>query len=183
MPIEYIPRIDWAHEEIHEGDSYVAVNDEATMQDAETINFAFKTPVYTTTKEIHMVIDFTSRAGGLLEILEAATWTAQSGTKYVPINRNRNSSNTSSLLENETTTTFTAGGVAYDVTTILTTNATTIEQIRVFGASNLIAQMHRGRAEFILKSNTTYVVRFTADGNTNGCNLQMTWYEHLPNIV
>lgn len=115
-----IPRIDFAHNEVHSGEMYAAWNDEATMQTTETINFAFKTPAVAT-KEIHMLIDFSTLVGGTLEVLEAATWTAQSGTALTPINKNRNSTNTSELLGNETTTVFTAGEIAYDVTTVLTT--------------------------------------------------------------
>ena len=81
-----IPRIDSAHHEIHEGDSYQAWNDESTMQITEVINIAFKTPA-SATKKIHMVAEFSTLLGGTFEILEAATWTAQSGTALTPINK------------------------------------------------------------------------------------------------
>ena len=176
-----IIRITAAHHEVHEGDSYNYVLTETTMQTTETINVAFKTPA-AATKYIHMIVEFSTRAGGNLEILEAATWTAQTGTAATPMNANRNSSNTSSLLGNETTTVFTAGEIAYDVTTILTTNATIIEDVYAFGA-NRVPATNRGITEFILKAATTYVIRFTADGNTNGGQIHLRWYEHLPNVI
>ena len=137
-----IPRIDSAHKEVHAGDSYMAFNDELTMATTETINFAFQTPA-AATKEIHMIVEYETLIGGYLEILEAATWTAQTGTAFVPLNRHRNSTNTSTLLGDETTTVFTANEIAYDVTTILTTNATTIHLDRAPGAQNKKANASR----------------------------------------
>ena len=178
-----IPRISFEHKELHDGDMYMAYNDELTMQTTETINFAFKTPA-STTKEIHMIIDFSTLVGGTLEVLEAATWTAQTGTAFVPINKNRLSSNTSEILGNETTTTFTtANEIAYDVTTVLTTNATTIEFVRAATAANKEQAPVRAQRELILKSSTTYVIRFTAVGNSNSGFLRLVWYEHLPNVI
>lgn len=175
-----IPRIDSAHHEIHEGDSFMAFNDELTMATTETINFAFKTPAVTEA-EIHMVIEYETLIGGYLEVLEAATWTAKTGTIYVPINRDRNSSNQSVITGNETTTTFTADEIAFDVTTILTTNATTIYLDRAPGAQNKKAHAQRAMEEIILKAETTYVIRFTAIGNSNSGFIRLSWYEYLPN--
>jgi len=177
-----IPRIYSAHHEIHEGDSFTAFNDELTMQTTETINFAFKTPA-ATTKEIHMIIEYETLVGGYLEILEGAIWTAQSGTAYTPMNRHRNSDKESELLGDETTTVFTANEIAYDVTTIGTTNATTIHMDRAPGAQNKKANASRGTEEFILKAETTYVIRFTAVGNTNSGFIRLNWYEYTANII
>jgi len=177
-----IVRIDSEHHQVHDGDMFMAYNDEATMQTTETINFAFKTPP-AATKEIHMVVDFSTLVGGTLEVLEAAIWTAQTGTAFVPINRHRNNAKESTLLGNETTTVFTANEIAYDVTTIGTTNATTVDFVRAAGTANKNASQPRARRELILKADTTYVVRFTAVGNTNSGSIRLEWYEHLANII
>jgi len=178
-----IPRIDFAHHEIHEGESFMIHNDELTMGNTETINFAFKTPAKTV-KEIHMVIEYETLVGGYLEVLEAATWTAQTGTAQTPINRDRNSSTESTIFGNETTTTFTtANEFAYDVTTILTTNATTIYMDRAPGAQNKRAHPQRSVEEIILKAETTYVIRFTAVGASNSGFIRLSWYEHLKNVI
>ena len=176
-----ISRIDYGHNEIHLGNSFMAFNDELTMADTETINLAFKTPALTDA-EIHMVIEYETLIGGYLEILEAATWTAKSGTIYVPINRDRNSSNKALITGNETTTLFTANEIAFDVTTILTTNATTIYLDRAPGAQNKKAHAQRAMEEIILKAATTYVIRFSAVGNSNSGFIRLSWYEHLPNV-
>lgn len=178
-----IPRIDFGHHMVHEGDSYMVHNDELTMINTETINIAFKTPAITT-KEIHMVIEYETLIGGYIEVLEAATWTAKTGTAATPINRDRNSSNTSEILGNETTTTFTTSNeVAIDVTTILTTNATTIYMDRAPGAQNKKAHAQRAMEEIILLADTTYVIRFTAVGNSNSGFIRLSWYEHLKNVI
>lgn len=176
-----IPRIDFGEKMVHDGDSYHVFFTDDTLNDNETINFAFKTPV-STTKEIHMILDWSVKAGGTLEVKEAATWTASSGTKKTPLNCNRLSTNTSEILGNETATTFAANEVALNVTTILTTNATTIEEQGIFGTATKCGDS-RGIHEMILKSNTTYVIILTADGGSNAGHLHLHWYEYLPNVV
>ena len=176
-----IPRVDFAHYQIHKGNSFIAHNDELTMATTETINFAFKTPVLTA-GEIHMIVEYETLIGGTLEILEAATWTAQTGTIYVPINRDRNSSNQALITGNETTTLFTANEIAFDVTTILTTNATVIHMDRAPDVQKKAATSPRELSEFILKAETTYVIRFTAIGDSNSGFIRLSWYEHLKNI-
>lgn len=176
-----IPRICFDELMVHDGDSYHVFFTDDTMADDETINIAFKTPV-STTKEIHMVMDWSVKAGGTVEVKEAATWTKQSGTIKKPINCNRLSTNTSEILGNETSTVFTANEVAYNVTTILTTNATTIEEQAIFGTANK-GGGHRGLHEMILKSDTTYVIILTADGGSNAGHLHLHWYEYLPNVI
>lgn len=173
-----IPRSTFGEKLIHDGDMFQIFHEDITLDDNATINFAFKTPALTT-KEIHMVIDFATEIGGQVTVLEAATWTAKSGTAATPINLNRNSTNTSEILGNETTTTFTtANELALNVTTILTTNATTIESEAIYVHGGL-----RGMSEIILKADTTYVVLFTAEGASNFAHLKLRWYEYLPNTI
>ena len=87
------------------------------------------------------------------------------------------------LLGDETTTVFTANEIAYDVTTVLTTNATTIHMDRAPGAANKKANAPRATTELILKASTTYVIRFTAVGNSNSGFIRLSWYEHTANII
>ena len=70
-----IPRIDFAHERLHEGESFMAYNDELTMATTETINFAFKTPAATLGK-IHMVVEYET----LIGLFCCAAWCAAHGT-------------------------------------------------------------------------------------------------------
>lgn len=177
-------RIDFDHHEVHDGDMFQAWVADDTMADNATINMAFKTPVLTT-KEIHMVIDIATKVGCQVQVLEAATWTAQSGTIFVPINLNRNlaATKTSEILGNETATAFAANEVAYGVTTILTTNATTVDNIDIYGGQPGRGGASRGLIEMILKADTTYVIIMTAEGASNMGLIKIKWYEYLPNVI
>ena len=175
-------RIDFDHHEVHDGDTYHVWVADDTMADNDTINIAFKTPV-STVKQIHMVVDVATKVGCQVKVLEAATWTAQTGTIFVPINLNRLSTNTSLILGNETTTAFTANEVAYGVTTILTTNATTVDNIDIYGAQPGRGGTQRGMTEMILKSDTKYIVEMTAEGASNMGLIKLRWYEYLPNVI
>ena len=174
--------MNFEHYEVHDGDMFQAWVADDTMADNATINMAFKTPV-STTKEIHMVIDIATKVGCQLEVLEAATWTAQTGTIFVPINANRLSTKTSEILGNETSTVFAANEMAFGVTTILTTNATTVDRNDIYGAQPGRGGQSRGSMELILKSGTTYVVRMTAEGASNMGLIKLRWYEYLPNVI
>ncbi|KKM86406.1 hypothetical protein LCGC14_1279280 [marine sediment metagenome] len=180
--IKTIPRIDYNEQNLHDGMTFEVFLTDDTMADNATINFAFKTPA-STSKQIHLTIHWTFKAGGTLDVKEAVTWTAKTGTIFVPINVNRLSSNVSEILGNETTTVFTANEVAYNVTTILTTNATTIHSDGMFGTNQSGGEGMRASTELILASETKYVVIATADGASNACHLSLRWSEELPDIV
>jgi hypothetical protein len=182
MPSDRIVRIDFEHNEVHRGDSYTVNLVDTSMADTETINIAFKTP--NTTKYINMSIDWVTKAGGHLELIEAPTWTNQSGTSIAIINRNRVSSNSSGLLHDLTTTTFAAASkVSANVTTILTTNATTIDVSYLFGSATKGEAESRGHSEFILNADTQYVIRYTADGGTNAGFIKLIWNEYKDSAI
>ena len=174
--------MNFEHYEVHDGDTYQAWVADDTMADNAEINMAFKTPA-STTKQIHMIIDIATKVGCQLEVLEAATWGADSGTVFVPINVNRLSTNTSIIEGSGTTTVFTANQVAYGVTTILTTNATVVERNDIYGAQPGRGGQSRGYMELILKSATKYVIRMTAEGASNMGLIRLRWYEYLPNVI
>lgn len=177
-----ITRIDSSHEEIHKGDAYTVSIVSGVLGDNATLNIAFKTP--NTTKYIHMIVDWSSKAGGSIEVIEAPTWTQGSGTSLAIINRERNSSNTSGIKNNATTTVFLANSkMVKDVTTVLETNALTIDQEHVFGSNVKGAQSQRGVQELILKANTAYVIRYTADGGTNAGAIKLSWAEYKRELV
>lgn len=183
MPSDRIVRINTAHDEIHEGDSYTVDLVDISMGDGDTILFAFKTA--DTEKLINMVVEWSTKVGGHLEIIEAPTWTNQTGTSVAIINRKRGSSNTSGLLHDLTDTIFVAESkISANVTTILTTNATTIETKYLFGSqANVGVNANRGIAEFLLEGDTQYVIKYTADGGSNAGFLKLDWYEHTENAI
>jgi len=174
-------RIDWDHHEIHDGDTFQVFFEDITLGDNETINFAFKTPAITT-KELHMVVEYTTKVGGQLTVTEGPTWTAKTGTAVTPINLNRNSTKTSEILGNETSTAFeTSNEVALNVTTIA--GGTVVDSDAVYGVKQSGGLSSRGTSEIILKADTLYVIAFTAEGASNFAHLKLRWYEYLPNVI
>lgn len=182
MPSNEIPRMLYPHKEIHEGNSFVVSVADASMADNDEMNVAFKTP--TTTKYINMTVEWATKAGGEIFIIEAPTWTNQSGSSLAITNRNRNSSKTSGIKHDLTDTVFATGSkISNDVTTILTTNAMTVDQDYMFGSQNKGAAAKRGSAELILKANTQYVIKLIASAGSNAGFLKLSWYEHTAAII
>ena len=172
-------RLDIAHHEIHAGDHYTAAIVDETMINSEIILLAFKTP--DTSKYLHVVFVYYVIVAGNVEILEAGTWThAQQSTVNI-INSNRNAGNTSGALENASQTDFNAGsklqGSFVALQSLANTTVVWQDWIMAGGASKG-GGFKRGEDEVVLKQDTTYVVRLTADGAANGAFLGLSWYEH-----
>ncbi len=172
---EFLVCIDSEHHEVHEGDAFTYCISDSTMANAETIAVGFKTPAGA--KKSHLIVGFDTLVGGYLQILEAPTITTDTGTVVVPVNRDRKSTNESTLLEDKTATpAFTANGMLLMPT--ITDVGTVICRIDAFGAANKKANGARGHNEFILKADTVYAIRFTAVGAANKGQLILDWYEH-----
>lgn len=172
-------RLNLEHHEVHAGDHYTAFIVDEVMSDGEVIVIDFKTP--NTNKVVHLITIFTATIAGHIDILEAGTWTRGSISTINIINSNRNSSNTSGILQNGAQTVFTANSKLHGVFAALQSLANTTNVFQQFllaagGAKE--GGKDRGTEEVVLKKNTTYVIRFTADGNSNGGAIRLSWYEH-----
>ncbi len=164
---------------VHQGKSFIADFDDDSMADAETIILVFKTmpePI-----QVHLIIGFTTKVGGVLEMFEGATWTAQTGTELTITNRKRTGTpDSSGVLANQAQ----AGFVAADVinanpTGLNTGSATRVHHIIAWkpqGVGEVGGE--RDVTEIILKGDTQYAIRFTATGGTNAAEVFMDWYEH-----
>ena len=164
-----------AHHEIHEGCSFVSDIVDESMGDNDTLSLAFKTP--NTTKRVHMIVETSLKGAGHIEIDEGGTWDVGSGTQNPIYNRDRNSTEISTLLENTTSGPFIANNAV-----ILNASSygagTIIHDFYVFGEKKLGGQL-RDVEEIILKKNQTYMVIATADAGTNGAQITLNWYEHV----
>ena len=166
--------IDSAHHEVHEGDAFEAcvVND--SMGSGATLALAFKTAAGT--KRMHLLMAFDTAAGGHLELLEGATWDAESGTEATIHNRKRETTMASSgVLADQAQAGFLASDVMHKDPSTLAGTAICAQY--AFGANKTPAGA-RGAAEWILKPETQYAVRLTADNASNGGFIGLTWYEH-----
>lgn len=168
-------RLTLDHFELHEGESYHAWQVDESMGDGDELHFTFKTP--DTNKHIHMIINWATKAGGHVEVGEAATWGRLTGGTTSIFNRRRQDPNTSGLLNNIAQTAFNQGALLGNDAQSLV-NTTTVLAEYMFGSANKGGGNMRGVSEIILKKNTQYCVRIIADGATNAAFLELIWYEH-----
>jgi len=159
--------IEYEHYEIHEGDSYgyTEVKD-------QTVNHVYDIQITTpnTTKWIHLTFDFVVESETDWYFYENPV-IVLAGTAVTPLNRDRNSSNSSGLTVKVITNTSTSN--ANDDTTV--SGATTIQH-GISGDKKTGSDMH-GRHEFILKQNEDYCLRFIATV-AGYVSFHLDWYEH-----
>lgn len=166
--------IEYEHHEVHAGDSYISDVVDTSMGDGDTLVLAFKTP--NTTKWAHMVVSGWCKTAGHVDIIEAPTWTTGTGSQNPIYNRDRNSSNTSVLLE-DTTGTFTASSNMV-LNPTGESGGTVIHDFYMGTDKKTGGEIPRGIAEFILKQNTAYIIKLTADAASSAGQIILNWYEH-----
>ena len=155
--------ISYEHHELHAGSHYeVRINKD--IPNAGTYNLAFTTP--DTTKWIHMIFGLSVELEADVMLYEDIT-SFTGGSAVTPINNNRNSVNTSGIVDMEFDTTPTLG------------TPTTLAHM-VLGSGRAVGGEARGGAEFILKQDTTYLLAIInqATGAANETNIFLNWYEH-----
>lgn len=168
--------VDSAHHEVHEGCAYLATLLNTSMASGSTSIIAFKTP--NTTTQLHFIFEFASKAEAHMELIEGPTWSTGSGSQLSIINRDRNSADTSLVLED------TGGG--FTATSNLISDPTTFTGTSILEVpytwSTKQADTGKGRdlSEFILKQNSTYGLRLIADAASNAGQITLNWYEHTP---
>lgn len=157
------------HKAIHDGISYVVIH-QGTKNNGETLIISFKTP--NTAIRAHLFMRARASGEANYVILEGAVVTNGTGTEKAIINRERNSLNTSTVIDNATSPV--AGNVTLDPT--VTGNGTTIFEEH-FGAGKTVGGQSRGEDEFILKQNTQYVLKITSETATNDVEFLIDYYE------
>lgn len=160
---------------VHMGRAFATCSVDTTMALNETLVIAFKTP--TGNCWFHSVAAYSCKAAGHLNILEAPTWDALSGSQLPVHNRNRNSSYLSTILENQSDP---IGFIASQNAILNPDNlagGTAIRSDYVF-ADKKMGGGDRQEIEFMLKADTAYAIRFTADIGTNAAQIRMIWFEH-----
>lgn len=168
--------IDFAHSEIHKGNAFISDSVDTDMNEGDTLILAFKTMSAPT--RVHMIVNFAAYTGGHVDVLEGPTWDNQSGILNPIFNRKRDvSMNSSGLLEDSGQAAFTAtDNVILTPTSIA--GGTTIHDLWGFGKKDKITSVGRDTNEIILKPDTQYAIKLTADNNTNKGHLILNWYEY-----
>ena len=165
----FITQISGDHRYIHEGKAFSYIgNTGALTAGSGTYSLAIQTPVDTSGLRIHLrPAKFSSTANTmLLTIAEGSTIT--SGSIVTPINRNRNSSNTSRAIVKAGVTVSLAG--------------TVIDQEAVGGGanpSNNSGGSGGSAQEIVLKPGTVYSIKIDNIGATTASTgyFEIFWYE------
>lgn len=151
----------YCHHEIHEGNLFYIERVDATMVDTNKIEIVIVTP--NTTKWPHAFIGVSVTGASTLQIYEGVV-TSADGTAMTEANRNRNSSA-------EATVVVTHSPTIDDVGTLLQT-----KYCGATGKFSADGEDQRNENEWILKQNTKYLLRLTANAEIKG-KLFCNWYE------
>jgi len=183
--------IDYAHHKVHEGETYCASVYEADFDKAEQIGIIFRTP--DTNKHLHVMPNVYASSAALFQICEAPTMDVgeYSVTFQNPMNRDRNSSNTSAIRswraapvvgEFSHKVAADAAPVTADAAPV-TADGTLVHSEVIGSGKQGGGGPTRDTGEFVLKRNTTYYFRLagTTQGADNSiASLELVWYEHEP---
>lgn len=165
--------VSYAHHEIHSGSAYALHATNADLDTADELSLSFKTPAGT--KWLHVVPLVSCSSTARFEILEGPTITNDSGSDIVPLNRNRNSANTSGVYSIKATpivnqanldATITVDGVAIH------------DELLGAGKNYSGGGGIRDADEYVLASSTVYAFRITGIADNGVVSLEITWYEH-----
>jgi len=167
--------IEYGHSRIHAGFSFHSFANDLDLDTDETLTLAFKTP--SGSPCAHVVPLVSASTGIRLEVLEAPTITVDTGSQIDAVNRNRNSSNLSTVETIETVPQ--AGKVTLNPT--ITADGLAIQNLISGGVGAGPIKGSEGSSrdlgELELKLDTVYAFRVTSLDDNNQVNLDLVWYE------
>lgn len=157
--------IDHGHHEVHDGVHYFVSGSTVLALENDVLGFTLTTP--DTTKWIHMLWSVSSSGPITVQLYEGSSGIS-GGSSVTARNSNRNSSNTSGATILQTPTVATPG---------------TLIASAAFGAAGAKAFAPTGGSttrdsEIILKQNTAYYWKITANAATVTVSYNADWYEH-----
>ena len=171
--------IDYAHHEVHEGSYFYVLKSVldlgAVAAPADAITFTFSTP--DSMKYAHWEFWASGSADSRVRLLEGATGAGTIQSSQEIFNKDRNSSQTSTILDIAGTP---AAGKVSEGATIATGQSKTLWDEYIPGSSvgqRAGIQLGGPRNEIILKANTTYQLSIYGT-NSDPASLGMGWYEH-----
>ena len=164
--------------EVHEGHAFTFSTVDEDMDNLATLNVAFKTCHHK--GDVYFYASFTALVGASLAIIEAPTWTTNTGTATSLYNRRRDTNPIHSSFEEDKTATpafTTTDKLLVQVTGIA--GGTTIWKRYAWGEKGKTeAGDYRAENEILLRIDTQYVVLFTAIGAANKGQIILNWLEH-----
>lgn len=153
-----ITQIPIEHHMVHRG-AWFEHNDGYSLGNSDYKRMKIVTPnaaVY-----VHLSFDVTASVSGILKFYETGTYT--NGTQEYAVNHSRNS-------------TYASQTTLYDVTAV-TSYGTLLEMLYVGGSNHARGGGTGSRPEFVLKTNTTYLLEFQSTGSSNLVNVHIDYYE------
>ena len=175
--------ITYAHHEIHGGRSFTAHFDNTTTNDNDH-RTAIGFQVSNTERWPHITIEITASHPAEFSLIEAPTIDLADGTEIVIYNRDRNSTNKSTILDLANpqvagnVTTYTEAQIA----AATFSGGTTIAHLYIVGGGGpkAIGGVARGSQEWILDQGAKYVLLMQNVGaNINLHEIHIDWYEHI----
>lgn len=156
--------IDYAHHEIHAGSHYYRTFSATVASGA--VQYYLLDIASAGLKYPHMSFEFNGTAITKFEIFEDSTKSGD-GDKILPLNNDRNSTNTS-IIE-----LYDAIGEEGDEGTLIWEHSagTATQQSRSAASSEQAT-------ELVLKNNTKYLIKITSGTDGNLVNVTLEWYEH-----
>ena len=155
-------QIEEPHAHIHEGVYFTCPDFATNIQIVSPKYWRIAAP--NTSRRIHFIATISASAGCRIEFFEAPNINA-AGTALSIFNNDRNSPNVATALAFKDTT-VNSDGALIDVSKL---GGNTV-QTKIGGNS-------RTNIEFILKQNTSYTIKVTADADGLTAALEMQWYE------
>ena len=175
--------IEYEHHEIHGGRSFTAHFDNTTTND-NSHRSAIGFQVSNTTRWPHITVEVAASHPAQFSLIEAPTIDLAAGTEIVIYNRDRNSTNASTILDLANpqvagkVTTYTEAQIA----AATFSGGTTIAHLYLVGGGSpkAIGGVARGSQEWILDQGAKYVLLMQNVGaNTNLHEIHIDWYEHI----
>lgn len=148
------------HRETHEGRHFF-VNKSATIDNGESLSIRFKTG---DEKDIHAIFNAYASAGSTLQLFEDSTVTHVAANALTKQNFNRRLISQSVM-----------GDICHTPSGNEIRSA--FRQYRVGSDKSASGSGDRGETEFVLRHNTVYHMKITADSNGTEVVLDVDWYE------
>ena len=178
--------IEYEHHEIHGGRSFTAHFDNMTTNDNDHRS-AIGFQVSNTARWPHMTIEISASYPAEFFLIEAPTIDLADGTEIVIYNRDRNSTNASTILDLANpqvagkVTTYTEAQIA---AATFSGGTTLVHQFLVGGGGpKAVGGIARGAQEWILDQGAKYILLMQNVGaNINLHEIHIDWYEHINKV-
>ena len=175
--------IDYAHHEIHEGQSFTCSYDQTVTEDDYRTGISFTTS--NTARWCHVTVHITTTDESMFYIYEGVTLDLDEGADLTVFNRDRNSALRSWIDNNDafptqgTATSWTEAAIALARLDTGTTLYSETLAVATGPAGKTVGGDSRGTQEFILRQNTKYLFLVqSTDADNNTHHIHVNWYEH-----